>query len=260
MDIKKYISSGILEQYVLGLVSEKDRQEIEQYMLQYPEIKKEVNAIEQAMELYAEGSKMKASEGLEQSILKEIDNTPRELPNLNQASSSSSFSWLSYALAALLVGAMILCWWFYTGNQETQSQLAQQQSSYQELETDCNEKDEAIERLNNDIEVLINTATVFVPMKKEDNTLASVMYNAETKKAYLNVGSLPAAPADRTYELWALVDGVPISMGQFDIAAALDTNLIEVPFIENVGAYAVTLEPLDNDPAPNLDELQVISG
>ena len=40
MDIKAYIASGILEQYVIGALSEKEMAEVEQMMLQYDEVKK----------------------------------------------------------------------------------------------------------------------------------------------------------------------------------------------------------------------------
>ncbi len=38
MNIKEYISSGIVESYVLGLASEEERTEFEQLCKQYPEL------------------------------------------------------------------------------------------------------------------------------------------------------------------------------------------------------------------------------
>ncbi len=258
MDIKKYISSGILEQYVLGLVSEKDRKEVEQYMDQYPEIKKEVETIEKALEKYAEANKIKASSGLEESIMSEIENTPRDLPNpvADKPVEKSAGLW-SYLLGALLIGALILSWWFYSQNQKTQKMLEDQKSTFQELQADCNDKDERINRLNEQMEVLLNTNNQQYEMKGEQ-ALATVFYNATSKKSYLNVGSLAAAPSNKKYELWALVNGQPVSMGNFEILNNGDT-LINVPFIENAGAFAVTLELPDGNPAPNLNELVVIS-
>ncbi len=258
MDIKKYIASGILEQYVLGLVSEKDRKEIEQYMLQYPEIKREVDSIEKAMELYAEANKVKASEGLEDKILKEIENTPRELPA--EIVSKPVSSWLPILLGVLLLGSAISTWYFYSQNKNAQEELNIERNNLQQLQDNCNDKDENIKQLNDQIEILINTGNKPFPLNTptEGKPLASVFYNSETKKAYFNTGDLPVSPSNRKYELWALVNGVPTSMGQFDVNVN-DTTILEVPFIENASIFAVTLEPLDNDPAPNLDELQVIS-
>jgi len=54
MDIQKYIQSGILEDYVLGLVSEKEALAIEQNIVQYPALKAELNQIEDALASYAQ--------------------------------------------------------------------------------------------------------------------------------------------------------------------------------------------------------------
>ncbi len=256
MDIKKYIASGILELYVLGLVSEAERKEIYQYIVQYPEIRQELESIEKALEVYAEGSKLKAPEGLEQSILKEIENTPRLISD-DQISKRSN-SWLPYLLGALLLGALILLWFLNSEYDKTQSSLLQQQNVYQQLEEDCNDKDEELEQLNDQIEILINAHNRRIDMNGE-NALASVFYNTDTKKSYLNIGTLSAAPAGKNYELWALVAGQPVSMGVFAINPNSDAVLIEVPFVEHADAFAVTLELPDGNPAPNLDELVVIS-
>lgn len=260
MDVKKYISSGILEQYVLGLVSEKDRRVIEQYMSQYPEIRQEVDAIEGALELYAEGSKMKVSPGIEKSILDRIDKTPREVPVSPVASSSGNA--LMYLMAALLAGTIILSWWLYSQSQNSKEQLETQQNELQQLLVDCNEKDQEIDKLNDQIEVLIDTGNQQMNMKgtaKAPEAVASVFYNSDNKKSYLNIGSLPEPPSGKQYQLWALVDGNPVDMGVFDINQDSENVLIEVPFIENAGIFAVTLETMGGNPTPNLEELYAIS-
>lgn len=53
MDFNAYISSGILEQYCLGLVSEAERVEVEQYAAEYPAIKIEIAYISASLEKYA---------------------------------------------------------------------------------------------------------------------------------------------------------------------------------------------------------------
>lgn len=49
MNFKKYTASGILEFYVLDLLTKKESEEVEQMMKRFPEIKKEVEAIEEAL-------------------------------------------------------------------------------------------------------------------------------------------------------------------------------------------------------------------
>ena len=50
MNIEKYISSGILESYVLGELSEKECAEVENNLRQYPELRNELARIEDTQE------------------------------------------------------------------------------------------------------------------------------------------------------------------------------------------------------------------
>ena len=54
MDIDKYIKSGILEQYILGLSSPEERKEIEFLAKKYPEINKGICDLQNCMEEYSE--------------------------------------------------------------------------------------------------------------------------------------------------------------------------------------------------------------
>ena len=63
MDITAYISSGILETYCLGLVSNTERLEVEEYARLYPEIRTEIDTIHKSLEEYAKtaGNEPRAS-------------------------------------------------------------------------------------------------------------------------------------------------------------------------------------------------------
>ncbi|MCO5934586.1 hypothetical protein NAF17_03445 [Mucilaginibacter sp. RB4R14] len=53
MEIKRYIESGILEEYILGLLNSEDQQDVVRLSLLHPEVKAELNAIEVAIEKLA---------------------------------------------------------------------------------------------------------------------------------------------------------------------------------------------------------------
>lgn len=53
MDIDSYITSGVLESYCLGIATGKEREQVEEYLKIYPEIREELSAINDALELYA---------------------------------------------------------------------------------------------------------------------------------------------------------------------------------------------------------------
>ena len=52
MDIKAYIQSGVIEQYVLGLATAEDVAELEQLRVQYPELNDAVLNFEKNFEAY----------------------------------------------------------------------------------------------------------------------------------------------------------------------------------------------------------------
>ena len=76
MDTAAYIASGIVETYCLGLASPIEAQEVEEYAKRYPEIQKEIDAINSSLEEYAManrvepalGSKIKLLLGLYQQV------------------------------------------------------------------------------------------------------------------------------------------------------------------------------------------------
>ena len=56
MNIKEYISSGILEAYVLGALSEEEQVQVVADIAAYPELAAEVAAIETTMQQFAEAT------------------------------------------------------------------------------------------------------------------------------------------------------------------------------------------------------------
>jgi anti-sigma-K factor RskA len=87
--------------------------------------------------------------------------------------------------------------------------------------------------------------------------VASVFYNPASGASLIDVGSLPVPPSDQQYQLWAIVDGAPVSMGVFEVNT--DTSGLQpVAYVENAQAYAVTLEPRGGSETPTLEQMYVI--
>ena len=53
MNIKEYISSGILELYVLGMLSEEESREVTRLVNKHPALQTEVDKIQQSLQAYA---------------------------------------------------------------------------------------------------------------------------------------------------------------------------------------------------------------
>ncbi len=75
--IKNYINSGILELYVLGMTSDEENIEVTRLAAENIEIKNEIDAIENALQLTAEASTPEISPATKAMIMATIDYTER---------------------------------------------------------------------------------------------------------------------------------------------------------------------------------------
>ena len=69
MDVQKYIESGVLEEYCLGLMNEEDQAFLIQMTMLYPEVKAELNAVELATEKLAASGAIEPAGHVKQRIL-----------------------------------------------------------------------------------------------------------------------------------------------------------------------------------------------
>lgn len=275
MDIQQYIASGILENYVLGLVSDEERQEVDRYVQAYPEIKAELAAIEDALGLFAQTKARSMPKGLDAQILSHIEqlanptDSPKENPPTNTIATEkptiknknkSKGGWLSTLLmvGALTLLGMTMMNGYFQG--KLSAKAAEQEQLTQECARTTTQLQAEQQRLQEQITILRNDAYRSILLKgtpKAPDAIAAIYYNETANKTYLDIRNLPSPTADKQYQLWAIVDGAPVDMGVFDLP--LDTvEFVEVPHIANAQAFAVTLEPKGGQAAPTMEEMYVI--
>lgn len=264
MNIKNYIASGILENYVLGLIDDHERKEVEELAVEHPEIKAHLTGVEDALREYVQANAMPLPAGLKAAVMARIDAEIAGTKTTPKATDTNKSNGLTSGLLGLL--ALILsgaCFYFFNQNQGTQEQLVNAQNQFKILKTDCDTQAAKLQDLEQKIAILrdISNSTTFMRGQADGNApdaIAAVHVNTVDQKAYLDVVRLPDAPTGKQYQLWALVEGQPVDMGVFDIVIDADSSFIEVPFIENAGAFAVTLEDAGGKPTPDLTQLYVI--
>ncbi len=261
MDTKAYISSGILEQYLLGELSPQQQREVLENVRKYPEIKSELESIELALEQFMVLHQVEPSPGTLTAIQQKIDLEERVTatePEPAPAGGGRS-GWLG-GLGALLILAIFFAGYAYW--QWTQAEAAREQAeqNYAELQIDCNETAVELQQYQRKMAIIRDTGNKPVYMGGTDlspNSLAAVHWNPDRKVAYLDVIDLPTPPAGMQYQLWAIIDGTPTNMDVFDVDTEGDA-LVEVPFFESPQAFAVTLEPAGGSETPTLDQMYIV--
>jgi anti-sigma-K factor RskA len=76
--------------------------------------------------------------------------------------------------------------------------------------------------------------------------------NPRERNALFYASALPPLAPDKTYQLWLIADGKPVSAGTFavDARGAGSLRVDDIPGVESIEAWAVTVEPRGGVPQP----------
>lgn len=269
MNIKEYISSGILEDYVMGLVSEQDAREVERMAELHPEIREEIKTIQTALENYAGKYKIAPSPSLKKKIWagiqKQENNITKEpiskVVNINQNSQKYGYKkWLVAASVTLLIGSSILNITLFNKWKSAQKELTAINSEKEYYVQQYQIQKTALEKTKNEFTFLVQPSTKTIILKGVDkfpDALATAYWNSNTHEVYLAVNNLPIPPSDKQYQLWAIVDGKPVDAGVFDAGQGIEV-IHKMKNFETAQAFAVTLEKKGGSPSPTLEAMYVI--
>ncbi|MCR9172447.1 MAG: anti-sigma factor [bacterium] len=281
MDIKEYIASGIIDSYVLGAVSEQERQEVQCLSKIYPEIREELRIAEEAMERYAESIAKAPPAALRASILEKIAATPQDeetpivpLKKVEEEATPEkdeapirilpvAYKWGAVASVFIIVTVSLLYFNASTEADKLSGELTamkqEASDSSKTLESKLNELQLAMESVQ-ERESFINAPSTRklllegTDVKPDAN--ATVYYDADNGNAILASSGLPAPDTGKQFQLWAIVDGTPVDLG------VLDKDSTFTPRISldnaNIQAFAITLEPEGGSKVPTLEQLYVI--
>lgn len=261
MNIEEYISSGILESYALGELSEREQKEVEKNLVAYPELKAELARIEEAQEVFLMKAAVQPRASVKENLFKKINEKKPEAKLVSMAVSSSQVSVWKYAAAAsvaLAVVSSFLAYTYYTKWRNTENSLTELIAQNQQIAQDYNTVNQRLDKIESDVKVIDNPAFKRVVMKGTDNApdaMAYVYWNENTKEVYLSIQNMRSLANESQYQLWAIVDGKPVDAGVFDSTVA---GLLQMKSLAGAATFAVTIEPRGGRPSPSLETLQVI--
>lgn len=263
MDIDKYISSGILEEYALDALSAAERKEVEEMLAQYPELKTELEAIEISLENVAMKTAVAPPIDLRSSILSAVEETtpaqePAQEIKVVQMPASNTWKFLVAASVALALVSGYMAFDYRAKWKSTNEAYAELVGSNTLMADQYNKVNQRLEGIENDLEIMSNTEFLRVPLAGTENALeasASVFWNKRTEEIYFNIQNLKALSQDQQYQLWAIVGGNPVDLGVFDLGKE---GLLKMKNISGAVAFAVTIEPRGGSESPHLETMQVI--
>lgn len=258
MNIKEYISSGILEAYVLGDLSEQEKAEVEKNLLLFPELREELALVEESQQALLMRTAVVPRAAVKAKIFEEIHSHE---PNVRKLRTENNVIFWKYAAAAsisLAVIASYLAYNYWGKWKEVSTSLTQLISQNQQIAEGYNKVNQDLNKLEKDIQIMEDPRFKRVVMKGTPNSpqsLASVYWNESSKEVYLRIQNMKELSQGNQYQLWAIIDGKPVDAGVFDGAV---TGLLKMKEIGGgVATFAVTIEPRGGRHAPTLETMQV---
>lgn len=258
MNVKEYISSGIIESYVLGMVTEEERQEFEQACAQYPDISRARESFELSLEQVLLQDAIEPPVAIKGKIETLLFQEPETEAIVEQADEREGlirkiglWRWMAAASIILLAGAIF---WGITSNQKYQ-QVAKEKSELQK------QLDQSVAQLN---EMKGDASTLQKPGVKmaalqgtnvSPASFATVYWDTTSRDVYLMINNLPKPAADQQYQLWALMDNKPIDLGVFEMKQ--EKLLVKMKNVQQAQAFAITLEPKGGSENPSLSNMYV---
>lgn len=265
MNIEEYISSGILEAYVMDQLTSAERTEVESAATDYPEIREELEKIELSMEKLAFATAIKPPSDIKDKLMAQIETKPdakKEVPVV-EMKPEGSFGMLRFAAAASVIvalGSAVMAFNYWNKWQSAEDRLASLIAQNEQFAENYNQVNQQLDDIQNAVAIMNNTAYKRVVMSGTDNSpesQATVYWNEATADVYLSIQNLKELSQDQQYQLWAIIDGKPVDAGVFDPNGS--NFLVQMKNIgPNAAAFAVTIEPRGGSENPSLETMQVV--
>lgn len=262
MNIEEYISSGALEAYAAGALSDLERREVEENLVRYPELRAELKAIEEAQENFLQHVAVQPKSIVKEKLFASLTHQTNEAKVIKLSTQSTYVRIWKYAAAASISLALIMSYLAYSYRERwinTVVSLNNLIAQNQQIAEDYSIVNNRINQIEKDVQILNDPSFKRIVMAGTANApeaMAYVYWNEESKEVYLSLQSMRELSQENQYQLWAIVDGTPVDAGVFDgnLAGLLKMKAIGT----GAGAFAVTIEPRGGKSSPTLETMQVL--
>jgi anti-sigma-K factor RskA len=260
VNVAEYISSGIIESYVLGLADAQEAAELEQMRATHPEVAAAITAFEESLEAHARANAIAPPDALKPKLMAAVQSEAAApvvpvVPAKQPAKTISIRTWRLAAAASviLLIGSMVMNAYFANRI----SNMGKEQNELLAKNEELQQRAAATEDV---AKMMADSAMLKIVMKNVPSQaamMATVLWDSRNKDVYLFCNNMPVPAADKQYQLWAIVDGKPVDAGVLEMTKD-GLRAVKMKNIPRAQAFAITLEKRGGSPTPNLEAMQVM--
>jgi anti-sigma-K factor RskA len=244
--VQEYIQSGAIENYIFGMADDTEARELEQMRAQHPEVNEAFIQFEQSLEEQALQSAIPPPDSVKANIMQTIGvggNAPAKVISLPSARKPQ---WMQYAAAAgiaIMLGSVAM-------NVMLMGRVKNMNTEITSLKDNTNPAESQYAFIKDPT----ITPVAMYGVAPHNVCRCSLYWDQQGKKAYMLVHHLANKPEDKDYQLWALVNGKPVSVGIFNPGDKSKPLVLDnVP--DNASGFAVTLEKKGGNATPTLEQM-----
>ena len=298
MDTEIYISSGILELYCAGALSEAEMREVERIASQFAAVKKEIQAIELALWSFNEQIFAGPHDQLKTELIAGIKlNSPNTIIEkthetaLNKAvepevtiveipivspvakgiipeqaiqSTESKKKKISIGIFLVIILPIILAFGAF-GLWNNWDALLQELSAAKKTAANAEKSraqiDSNLKATSQTLDTLRNPDLVKITlsgMKFSPAAKAVIYWNKNTNQILLDPVLIPLEDKDHCYQLWAMNKGETLSLGTFS-ATNKNKQMLPMKAVDKASVFIISLEPKNGSAIPNIAQLCLMS-
>ena len=279
MRVQAFITSGVLEKYVLGMATEEEVEDVLEMASQHIEIKEELAAIRKTMRGYILSHKVAPPADLLRKVMT-IGNKP--VPSSSRSDSSSrsispSFTapkreksesggikLLPIATALLTIALLAACFTaysFFMDVEKSQSETAAALEESDKLKQQIAEEQKNTAEVQTKLDFYHNRDNRIVVLKgtnRSPNTFATIYWNNKDKSASLDLANLPNLTTGSVAVLWSNTGRTAQKIGV--LAANPPGQRSTLTYVENSQLFYVTEERSPNVERPNRSRILMTGG
>jgi len=251
---QEYIQSGAIESYIFGLADEAEARELEQMRAQHTDVNEAFLRFEAELEQQSMQAAIAPPADVKNKIMAAIGITEEDSRVKVFAMPPKRRQWTQYAAAAcvaIMFGSVFMNFILMGRVKNMNAEISDLKIAANNKPADSTKDTDSQFAFFKDPN-LKPVAMYGTPTHEVCNS--SLYWDKKTGKAYIVIHHLFEQADDKDYQLWAIVDGKPVSIGIFRPGDKMKPLIMNnVP--DKASMFAVTLEKKGGSPTPTMKEM-----
>lgn len=239
MTTEEFLKSGLLEQRVMGLLSDKQVAEVDAYIAEHPEVSHIYSDMQDSISQLADSYGISPPPGSKSAVLKSI----RQQQDATQLKKNPTITWVTAVAFIGLAAYAVLSW---SQLQTAKQQLKNAKIDYAALQDDCRKNKARTEEYAAQL-LFYTDGNLQVEELSGNDKLAGFAavthFNKDLGKYSLEVLELGDMPSGKCMYLWGDVDGKMIKLEKINP----DSESAILAFDPRMTSFNITLEDEGKD-------------